>query len=66
MLPMLADMVSGMLGEAETQLHSLHAAQKKPHVLDESMGILSSLYGDGDWLQTVFNRQSAAAVGDRT
>ena len=35
MLPMLADMVSGMLDEVETQLHSLRAAQQKPHVLDD-------------------------------
>ena len=35
MLPMLADMVAGMLDEVETQLHSLRAAQQKPHVLDD-------------------------------
>lgn len=35
MLPMLADMVSGMLNEVNTQLHSLRAAQEKPHVLDD-------------------------------
>ncbi|MGC1219407.1 MAG: hypothetical protein WA783_04880 [Phormidesmis sp.] len=35
MLPTLAEMVAAQLDEVETQLQSLRAAQKKPHVLDD-------------------------------
>lgn len=35
MLPMMADLVSGMLDEVNTQLQTLRQAQEKPHVLDD-------------------------------
>ncbi len=47
MLPMMTDMVSGMLDEVNTQLQSLRAAQKKPHVLDDyTVGRVLKVYGE--------------------
>lgn len=47
MLPMMTEMVSGMLDEVNTQLQSLRAAQKKPHVLDDyTVGRVLRVYGE--------------------
>ena len=49
MLPMMTDMLSGMLDEVNTQLQSLRAAQEKPHVLDDyTVGRVLKVYGTPD------------------
>lgn len=60
MLPMLADMVSGMLNEVQTQLQSLRAAQEKPHVLDDdTVGRVLKVYGDQQSFLWVYEAQLA-------
>lgn len=47
MLPMMTDMVAGMLDEVNTQIQSLRAAQEKPHVLDDyTVGRVLKVYGE--------------------
>lgn len=47
MLPMMTDMVAGMLDEVQTQIQSLQAAQEKPHVLDDyTVGRVLKVYSE--------------------
>jgi hypothetical protein len=58
MLPMLAEMVSGMLGEVERQLQSLRAAQEQPHVLDDyTVGRLLKAYREQQDFLWVYEAQ---------
>ncbi len=60
MLPTLADMVSGMLDEVETQLKSLRAAQEKPHVLDDyTVGRVLKVYREQQDFLWVYEAQLA-------
>jgi len=60
MLPMMTDMVSGMLDEVETQLQSLRAAQQKPHVLDDyTVGRVLKVYGEQQDFLGVYEGQLA-------
>jgi hypothetical protein len=58
MLPMLAEMVSGMLGEVERQFQSLRAAQEQPHVLDDyTVGRLLKAYREQQDFLWVYEAQ---------
>ncbi|PZO13843.1 MAG: hypothetical protein DCF25_15590 [Leptolyngbya foveolarum] len=60
MLPMMTDMVSGMLDEVNTQLQSLRAAQEKPHVLDDyTVGRVLKVYGEQQDFLWVYEGQLA-------
>ena len=60
MLPMMTDMVSGMLDEVSTQLQSLRAAQEKPHVLDDyTVGRVLKVYGEQQDFLWVYEAQLA-------
>ena len=60
MLPMMTDMVSGMLGEVNTQLQSLRAAQEKPHVLDDyTVDRVLKVYGEQQDFLWVYEAQLA-------
>lgn len=58
MLPMMTDMVAGMLDEVNTQIQSLRAAQEKPHVLDDyTVGRVLKVYGEQQDLLWVYEAQ---------
>ena len=58
MLPMMTDMVVGMLDEVQTQLQSLRAAQEKPHVLDDyTVGRVLKVYGEQQDFLWVYEAQ---------
>ena len=58
MLPMMADMVSGMLDEVNTQLQTLRQAQEKPHVLDDyTVGRVLKVYGEQQDFLWVYEAQ---------
>lgn len=58
MLPMMADMVSGMLDEVNTQLQVLRQAQEKPHVLDDyTVGRVIKVYGEQQDFLWVYEAQ---------
>ena len=58
MLPTLAKMVSAQLDEVETQLQSLRAAQKRPHVLDDhTVGRVLKVYGEQQEFMWVYEAQ---------
>lgn len=58
MLPMMADMVAGMLDEVNTQLTSLQQAQAKPHVLDDyTVGRVLKVYGEQQDFVWVYEAQ---------
>jgi len=60
MLPMMTDMVSGMLNEVNTQLQTLRAAQKQPHVLDDyTVGRVLKVYGEQQDFMWVYEAQLA-------
>ena len=60
MLPMMADMGSGMLDEVETQLNSLRAAQEMPHVLDDyTVGRVLKVYREQQDFLWVYEAQLA-------
>ena len=60
MMPMMADMVSGMLDEVETQLNSLRAAQEMPHVLDDyTVGRVLKVYREQQDFLWVYEAQLA-------
>ena len=60
MLPMMTDMVSGMLDEVNTQLQSLRAAQERPHVLDDyTVGRVLKVYGEQQDFLWVYEGQLA-------
>ncbi len=57
-LPMLAEMVSGMLDAVETQLQSLRAAQEQPHILDDyTVGRVFKVYGEQQEFLWVYEAQ---------
>jgi hypothetical protein len=60
MLPMMAEMVSGMLDEVQKQLQNLRAAQEKPHVLDDdTVGRVLKVYGEQQDFLWVYEAQLA-------
>jgi hypothetical protein len=60
MLPMMAEMVSGMLDEVQKQLQNLRAAQEKPHVLDDdTVGRVLKVYGEQQGFLWVYEAQLA-------
>lgn len=57
-LPMMTDMVAGMLDEVNTQIQNLRAAQEKPHVLDDyTVGRVLKVYGEQQDLLWVYEAQ---------
>ena len=60
MLPTFAEMVSAQLDEIETQLQTLRAAQKQPHVLDDyTVGRVLKVYGEQQDFMWVYEAQLA-------
>ena len=60
MLPMMADLVAGMLDEVQTQIQSLRAAQEKPHVLDDyTVNRVLKVYGEQQEFLWVYEAQLA-------
>lgn len=60
MLPTFAEMVSAQLNEIETQLQTLRAAQKQPHVLDDyTVGRVLKVYGEQQDFMWVYEAQLA-------
>ena len=58
MLPMMTDMVAGMLEEVNTQLAILRQAQAKPHVLDDyTVGRVLKVYGEQQDFVWVYEAQ---------
>jgi hypothetical protein len=58
MLPMMLNMVSGMLDEVQTQLQNLRAAQERPHVLDDyTVGRVLKVYGEQQDFLWVYEAQ---------
>ncbi|MEL6493025.1 MAG: hypothetical protein AAFQ95_23995 [Cyanobacteria bacterium J06621_3] len=58
MLPTLAKMVAAQLEEVTTQLQSLRAAQKQPHVLDDhTVSRVLKLYGEQQEFMWVYEAQ---------
>lgn len=60
MLPTFAEMVAAQLDEIETQLQTLRAAQKQPHVLDDyTVGRVLKVYGEQQDFMWVYEAQLA-------
>lgn len=58
MLPMMADMVSGMLDEVNTQIQTLRQAQERPHVLDDyTVGRVLKVYSEQQDFLWVYEAQ---------
>jgi hypothetical protein len=58
MLPTFTKMVSAQLNEVETQLQTLRAAQKQPHVLDDyTVGRVLKVYGEQQDFMWVYEAQ---------
>lgn len=60
MLPTFVEMVAAQLDEIETQLQTLRAAQKQPHVLDDyTVGRVLKVYGEQQDFMWVYEAQLA-------
>ena len=58
MLPMMNEMVSGMLAEVNTQLQTLGEAQQRPHVLDDyTVGRVLEVYSEQQDFVWVYEAQ---------